>query len=335
MKKIAYVLFTNRISGAEKIVIEIIEEIKDRYDCTYICKDGEITDLLKAKGIKCITFETNKELLAVLKEGAFDIIHANDYKASLTAALSKTKVISHIHHNKIEMTKLSKLSILYGLFSGRMNKVVCVSKSIRDEMIFKGLIKNKTVVRYNWLNKKERVWEPEEKKDIDVLFVGRFEEAKDPIMFVNVIKDIVFNHKKDINVLMVGRGTLKESTLAYIKECKLENNIKVIDFSEEPHKYMKKSKVFFTPSKWEGFGLVFLEAIANNSVPVATPVGGIKEIFEGNDEYLGTTREEFVQKIVYLLDNDDKREEVAKKNLDILDRFDMKKNIAEIEKLYR
>ena len=334
MRKIGFVLFTDRVSGAEKIIIEIIKEIGNRHDCTYICLPGEIENVLKGLNIKCKVFNSKKELMQIIKEGNFDVIHANDFQASIISSMVHKNVISHIHHNKVEMTKISKLSIIYGLASFRIKKVLCVSKSVRDEMFFKSLVKNKAFVQYNWLNEEERVWKKDEEKIIDILFVGRFEDIKNPILFVDTIKDVVAKGHKDLKVVMIGRGSLKDDTIKYIKENSLENNIEIKDFTDEPHKYMKQSKIFFVPSKVEGFGLVFLEAIANDSVPVATPVGGIKEIFEGRDTYLCTEKKDFVQKIDYLLRNEDKRKEVAKENIEILKRFDMKENINKIEKFY-
>ena len=335
MKKIGYILFTDRVSGAEKIAIEIIKELEDRYECTYICKSGEIEEVLKKKKIRYKTFKTKKELISIIKNGKFDIIHANDYQASIVASAFHKNVISHIHNNKVEMTKLSKLSIIYTLASFRIKKIICVSNSVKGEMFFRSLLEKKSTVRYNWINKEERYWKKEEERKIDILFVGRFEEQKNPIMFVDTIKDIVNRGYENLKVVMIGRGSLKENTIKYIKKNSLENNIEIKDFTDEPHKYMKQSKIFYTPSRFEGFGLVFLEAIVNGSVPVATPVGGIKEIFIGKEDYLCSEKNEFVEKIDYLLKNENERTKVAEGNMSILERFDMKKNIKKIEEFYK
>ena len=335
MKKIGYVLFTDRFSGAEKITIEIIKELEYQYDCTYICKAGEIEDTLKKKNIKYKTFKTKKELVNIIKGGEFDIIHANDYQASILSSIVHKNVISHIHHNKLEMTKINKLSIIYMLASFRIKKILCVSNSVKEEMFFKKILRKKTSVNYNWLNKEERFWYEKEERNIDILFVGRFKEDKNPVLFVDTIEDLIKIGYKNLKVVMIGRGELKESISKYIYDKGLEGNIIIKDFTDEPHKYMKKSKIFFLPSKIEGFGLVFLEAIVNGALPVATPVGGIKEIFEGREDYLCTEKDEFVEKINDLLKNEDKRIKVAKEYMNILERFDMKENISKIEKFYK
>lgn len=335
MKKIAYLLSTNELSGAEKIVIEIIDNIKDRYDCTYICKDGEVLKELKRRNIKYMTYSSNKELVKLLNKSDFDLIHANDYRASIAAACSNKKVLSHIHNNKIELTKISKLSVIYTALSFRFKKILAVSNSIIDEMYFKNFIKNKTVVKYNWVNDQERFWEKDEVKDIDILSVGRFEEQKNPQLFLEVVNEIVKNYYKDLKVVMIGRGSLKDEIVKYIKDNSLENNVTIKDFTDIPHKYMKKSKIFFMPSRWEGFGLVIVEAMINDSFIIATPVGGINEIFKDNNEFLYKEKDEFVNAIINVLKNDEFRKEVVEKNKKILKRFNMKENIGEIEKLYQ
>lgn len=334
MKKIAYLVSTNELSGAEKIVIEIIENIEKRYDCTYICRDGGIVEELKRRNIKYIIYRSNKELIKLLNKSDFDLVHANDYRASIVAALSNKKVVSHIHANKIELTKISKLSVMYTALSFKFKKIITVSNSILDEMYFKKIVKNKTEVKYNWVNQNERLWEKDEEKDIDILSVGRFEESKNPQLFLEVINEIVKNYYKDLNVVMIGRGHFKSEILDYIKDNGLEKNITIKDFTNIPHKYMKKSKIFFMPSRWEGFGLVIVEAMINDSFIVATPVGGINEIFRDDKRFLYKEKDEFVKGIVEVLKDDKFREDVVKKNKDILKRFNMENNIAEIEKIY-
>lgn len=335
MNKIAHVVATGEYSGAEKIVIEICQYLKDDYDFVYICRPGGIEEYLKVKKIRYILYNSTKELISILRKSDFDIVHAHDYTTSvLSGFFFKGRVISHIHNNTPFAKSFNLKSLMFYISSKNIEKILCVSNSIVDEMYFKEKLIDKLTVSYNWVNKDERYWSEEVDKDIDILFVGRFTEQKNPMLFLDVIHDIKKSGFDNLKVKMIGRGELKNNILDYIKDNKLESNIEVLDFTKEPHKYMKKAKVFFVPSKWEGFGLVFLEAMINKCAVVATPVGGIREIFKDNLGNFSNDRSELIKIIEKMLRDDKSREKDISNNEYILDRFDMKTNINKIKQYY-
>ena len=335
MKKIAQIVSTGEYSGAEKIVIEICDNLKNNYEFTYVCKPGGIEKYLISKNIEYILYRNNIELINILRKRNFDIVHAHDYKASIMSALFfKGKVLSHIHNNTPFAKTLNIKSIMFFLVSCRIEKILCVSNSIINEMYFKDRFKNKIQVVYNWVNIRERRWDEDLEKNIDILFIGRFTQQKDPLLFLDVIKEIKKNEIDNIKVKMVGRGELKEKILNYIKEYNLKENIEVLDFTIKPHMYMKQSKIFFVPSKWEGFGLVFLEAMVNDCAVVATSVGGIREILKDDLECLSNDRNKLVDIITNLLINKDELNRSISKNERILSRFDMNQNINKLRVFY-
>ncbi len=336
MKKIAHILSMGEYSGAEKIVIEICDNLKDNYEFMYICKPGSIEEYLKEKNINYITYNSIKELIKIIRSNSFNLIHAHDYTASMISAFfAKCKVISHIHNNNPFAKTLNLKSFIYNVATKRIDQIWCVSQSIIDEMYFKYNFKDKLEVVYNWVNVNERYWEEELEKNTDVLFVGRFTEQKNPILFLEVIKKIKESTFHNIKVKMIGRGELKEEILSFIENKGLSENIEILDFTKIPHKYMKESKIFFVPSKWEGFGLVFLEAIANKCVVVATPVGGIKEIFKDKTYNLSYEEEELVEIIKKILTDKKHREKSISDSNEILSNFDMMKNINKIDAKYK
>ncbi|EJT6496133.1 glycosyltransferase family 4 protein [Clostridium perfringens] len=334
MKKIAHIVSTGEYSGAEKIAIEICYYLKDDYEFIYICKPGNIVNYLNDKKIKYLHYNNTKELISILRKNKFDIVHAHDYLASTLAAIFfKGKVISHIHCNAPFAKTFNIKSIIFYLTALRCEKVICVSKSVINEMYFHKKLKNKLILLYNWINKDARTWKEDLSKKIDILFVGRFDYVKDPLFFLEVINRIKKYKIPNVTVKMIGDGILKNEILEFIKFNELEDNVEVLEFSDIPHKYMKQAKVFFVPSKWEGFGLVFLEALNNDCAIVSRPVGGIKEIFI-NSKYLLSDIEEFVTKISNLLLNDNLRNKVVLNDKIILDNFDMRTNINGIKKIY-
>lgn len=336
MKSIAHIVSTGEFSGAEKIVIEICKCLKNDYEFTYICKYGGIIDYLEKNHIKYILYRNTSELINLLRNNDFDLIHAHDYTASvLSGFFFKGRIISHIHNNTPFARTLNLKSIIYFLSTRRVEKILCVSNSIINEMYFKNRLKNKLEVVYNWVNKDERYWNDDAEKNTDILFVGRFTEQKNPMFFLEVVNQLINDGFMDIKVKIIGRGELREDILHYINKNKLNKSIEVLDFTDKPHKYMKESKIFFVPSKWEGFGLVFLEAMINDCAVVATPVGGIKEIFCDDLSNFSTDKNELVKNIKKILSDDEYRMKIVSKNKKILERFDMIKNTNILKEYYK
>jgi glycosyltransferase involved in cell wall biosynthesis len=107
--------------------------------------------------------------------------------------------------------------------------------------------------------------------------------------------------KPDLTVSIVGDGELRKEFEDKIAEYKLQDNITLYGFQENPYPYIKAAKVMCMPSAWEGFGLAAVEALALGKPVVASPVGGLKDIITEQSGYLCKEKEEFVASIERLL----------------------------------
>ena len=160
MKKIMFVMPNKGFSGAEKVVIQIINGIKDKYDCYYISESGSIDLYLKENNIKhVITYKKldRHELKSIFNKEKPDIVIATDYRASVVVASIKGnyKLISHLHNNPLWIKKVNINSISFAAASLRFDKIFIVSESIISEFIFKKIIKNKTVLVSNPLSRND------------------------------------------------------------------------------------------------------------------------------------------------------------------------------------
>lgn len=99
-------------------------------------------------------------------------------------------------------------------------------------------------------------------KDIDVLGVGSFNPFKQYDVFIRVVKQIS-SSLPTVKAVICGGGTDRNRLEKLIKELGLENNVKLVGV--RPHaevlEWMQRSRVFLHPSSYEGFGLVYLEAL--------------------------------------------------------------------------
>lgn len=310
--RILHLLASNKFSGAEHIAVDIIRALQGTHDLVYVSPIGEIEGLLEQEKINYIPLNklSYLEVYRVIKIYKPDIIHAHDYRASCIAAFLpfRGKVISHIHNNNYRAKSLNLFTFLYYLALQRIDQVVTVSASVIDEFVFYRAMKKKAVIIKNAINidyiSKNYLQEKQnEKYSSDILFVGRLVEAKDPLRFIEIVKEIK-EIKNDICVQIIGAGILIDEVLEAILKFNLQSNIKILGFKSNPYIYMKNTKLLIMTSKWEGFGLVAIEAMLLGTPVLGTGVGGLKSIIENYcSEWICQSDEAFVNKSIEILDN--------------------------------
>lgn len=316
MKKIRvlHVLNTGNYAGAEHVAVSIIKATRDQTDSAYVSPNGKITSVLKNEEIKHYEVKelSRRSLISVIREFHPEIIHAHDFTAGVIASTINTKafVISHIHHNAPWIGKVCLKTIIYRIASVKFRKILFVSKATKNEYIFLRAIKRKSIVVGNPVDvERIRRLSKDKNKDAvsyDILFVGRFEEAKDPLKFV----DIVLETKKKlpyIRAAMIGDGELENDIKDKINILSLTNTIDLPGFIQNPYPYMKDAKVVCIPSKWEGYGLVAVESIALGTPVVASDVGGLKDTIDEKCGKLCDANEAFVNEIVRIISEESYR----------------------------
>ena len=141
-----------------------------------------------------------------------------------------------------------------------------------------------------------------DKKSYDIAFLGRLTEQKNPLFFVKIMYEL---KKKipNLQVAIMGEGELRNNVEENIFRLGLKENIKIYGFLSNPYSVLNKCKVLCMPSKWEGFGLAAVEALALGKPVVAAPVGGLINIVNENCGELCRESEEYVRALEKLLSN--------------------------------
>jgi glycosyltransferase involved in cell wall biosynthesis len=169
------------------------------------------------------------------------------------------------------------------------DSVVCVSKGVaRDLGETIGLDLAKTVVIYNPVdidsidaNAHEPLDHPWFQPGAPpvVLAVGRLTEAKD---FSSLIRAFaLLKAQRPARLMILGEGELRGELEALIAAHGLSDDVALPGYVTNPFAYMKRSAVFVLSSRWEGFGLVLVEAMACDTPVVSTDCpSGPAEILE-------------------------------------------------------
>lgn len=126
---------------------------------------------------------------------------------------------------------------------------------------------------------------------IKLLFVGRLENRKGADLLLNVLPDLLQKYEKlVVNLLgddtqLVGQQTLKQQFLNRHAKRDFHDRITFhgyVDNAQCERAYTE-CDMFVAPSRYESFGLIFLEAMRAGKACIGSRVGGIQEVLTHNE----------------------------------------------------
>lgn len=331
--KILHLLATNSFSGAENVVCQIIKmfENDSEIEMFYCSPDGQISDILKSKGIKFLPIKklNKKNLKRIVKIIRPDIIHAHDVRASVIASnMDKhIKVISHIHGNHEKMRKITLKSIMYEISAKRFKKIFWVSETALKDYRFYSKVKCKSEILVNVINKDEiikRALQTTNDEVADVVYLGRFSEEKNPQRVYNIMKGII-EKNKNVKGCFIGDGILKENVQKQILKDNMQNNIYIKDFLKNPMPILKKAKILLMASRYEGTPMCVLEAMALGVPIVSTPTDGVKDLIQnGISGYLSENDNELIENGIKIIEDDEYRNKLS---ANVISEFNKRNNV--------
>lgn len=118
------------------------------------------------------------------------------------------------------------------------------------------------------------------RSSLTIGFLGRLEEQKGLALLMSAFKELRRNGG-DARLIIGGDGPARGRLISEIRAADLdEGTVEMIGWVEHPAAFMRDIDVLVTPSRWEAFGIVNLEAMAAKVPVVATRVQGIPEVVE-------------------------------------------------------
>ena len=146
------------------------------------------------------------------------------------------------------------------------------------------------------LDKKEEIsirekWNISESKKICVS-IQRIEPRKGLQYLIYAIT-ILSKNNEDITFIIGGKGPELERLKKLIKKYKLQDQVILAGFipDEELSSYYEQADLFVLPSLYEGFGLVYLEALKEGTPIVTTKCGGPEDIITKDNGLLVPTKD--------------------------------------------
>lgn len=165
---------------------------------------------------------------------------------------------------------------------------------------------------------------------IKICTVGRIVDQKNPIFIADVINELYLLNN-NIEFLWIGTGGMDKEVHEYVKSIPANNVIKFLGVRDDVENVLSECSYFLFPSKYEGFGLVAVEAQAagldcfvSDAVPKDIDCGKCKFIS------LEKTPAMWAEEIMaYIRSNQE-----MKLDDDKLNRFDIRYMAEELQDLY-
>jgi len=309
MLRVLHLLSSNLFSGAEQVAKSICLGLRTEFEFAYCSPDGSIKEIIEGFGINYfpLTSMNRGEIAKVVREYNPHIIHAHDYRASVMAAslCTRAKIVSHLHSNYPWARHVNVNTCLFSAALIRFDSVFVVSNSVIDEFVFSSLLGKKAAILGNVVDITQiRLLAGKSKVEkCDLLFVGRLTEPKDPLSFIRLTAALKAEYS-EISAIMIGTGEFEDDCRQLVQDLGIEENVRLLGFISNPYPFIDQAQILVVPSKWEGFGLVAMEAMVLGTPVLCSPVGGlVKLVKNGEGGFQCQTFGQFIERATMLLEN--------------------------------
>lgn len=320
--KILHILPSLTRAGAERVVYDLLSGInKEKFSTSLILfKDqGQGADWKKelvAEGVEIVDLKKRClfdllnfwQLLKTIKRLNPDIIHTHlggDIYGRLAGRLAGVKIIVSTEHN-LNYSEGFLATVFKRFTAPYAKQIFAVSEAVRQDAIRRyGFESDKTTVVYNGVDLKKF---NAEIKSVEVgarsLVVGALGRLNQQKGFDILLQALSLVKHKNFLAKIAGEGEDKTALQKIIVELELGDKVELVGLVE-PVDFISGLDLVVVPSRWEGLGLVALEAAALKKPIIASAVDGLKEIISeengftvapGNPQILA-------EKIDYVLNN--------------------------------
>ena len=287
------------IGGAERHLLALLPALRERgVDARFLSLDGglDAEQFHRALAERDIPFERvacgadvsprlARDVVRATRRTAPDLLHTHmvhaDVYGSIAAHLLRRPFVSTRHND--DRYLLGPFRYVDRAFAHGAARIVAISDAVRTFHEQAGLPAGKLVTVHYGLDEPPDV--PSETTPSAagipagaplVLAVGRLIEQKDHATLLRAFARVHSTHP-DTHLAILGWGRLDAELHGLVRELGLEGSAHLLG-RVEPRDWLARADVFAHTSRWEGFGLVLLEAMLAALPVVATRVSAVPEI---------------------------------------------------------
>lgn len=340
MKKVLFCAYSLGVGGIETSLLNLLNNFDyNKYDVTVILekKEGLLLDKLN-KNVKVQEYRVSENkniIIRKIKNFTKRILwiiknyHKYDFSCCYATysmpnnfqgyyGSKNNAIFIHNTYTNIYKTKedLDNFFLKRRIF--KFKNIIFVSNESRNALLeYYPQIKDNSKVINNIINNneildlaKEKISEKKTKNNLFV-YIGRLdEEQKKVSRMINVISKI-----KDAELWLIGDGPYKDM---YKKMISKTDNIKLLGVKKNPYPYIKKADYIIFTSDYEGFPVVYNEAITLDKTIITT--------LDLSDDYVSIEN-----RFGYIIDKDENI--MLKQIKEILKNDDLRKEKVDFNKL--
>lgn len=307
---------TTTIGGAGEHVLMLATGLDpEQYDVTACFSPGCPLDKeFYEVGLKVIPLEMRRtggltrsvaayrQLRRLLAENQFDIVHTHTSVAGVIGRLAAKRagvpvVIHMIHayagHEQVPALRRKLYLMIEKWLDGYTDHYVAGSDYIRTYGIDHGIMRPDKITRiYNAIRQdhissagdptaeRTRLGIPEDSPVAGA--VARLELQKGLIYFIQAMPTIL-QHVPDAHFIISGDGPLREVLRAETEQLGVSARVHFTEWVSKVGPVLSVLNILVTPSLWEAFGIVNLEAMACGVPVVGSRVDGIPEVIRDGE----------------------------------------------------
>jgi glycosyltransferase involved in cell wall biosynthesis len=295
--------------GAEVHLHEIASRIAAKgHDVTVLAstftgspreEDIDGVKVVRAGGRLTFNFHVPGAIRRLSREKPFDVVVDDINKIPFyTPLYVKTPLLALAHHlfaKSIFLEAVFPLALyVYGAEAlippvYKRTRFVVVSESTRQELVEKGIPREKISIVYNAVD--HRVYKPSDvpkpAKPV-VGYVGRIKRYKKIDLLLEAMK-IISRRLPEARLMLAGSGDYLPSLVSLAARLGIQDKIEFMGFVGEKAKIamLQQAHVVVNPSSKEGWGVTVIEANACGTPVIASNVPGLRDaVVDGKTGYL-------------------------------------------------
>jgi glycosyltransferase involved in cell wall biosynthesis len=218
----------------------------------------------------------------LLRSGEYQIVHSHlvhaDWYVAVASVTAPGVALVSTKHNEDRFRRTYPFRLIERVLSNRCAATITISEALRDFTL--RYSPPRTPVSTVLYGLKAPPGAPERSSEFDsptLLAVGRLVQQKGLDILIQAMRPIKVS-APDARLLLAGDGPERQALERLARDLELVDSVSFLGHSADVDHLMRRAWILVHPSRWEGFGLVLLEAMRQGLPIVAARVSALPEI---------------------------------------------------------
>jgi glycosyltransferase involved in cell wall biosynthesis len=372
MKKILHIINSFDLGGNERFLVYLLERLDRKKFQQEVCvpdrgrdKTLYLKEVCDSQKIPIYVLPTKgnfdrtlkRRLCEVIGKGKYDIVHTHlvlsQYYGRKAAIKMGVPCIISSEQNTYEHKARFPFSFIERRLAKKTNLIIACSESVKDHLIDKVRIPP-TRIRVIYNSVDTSIFKPSSNRDeIRKAIFAKFRIPEGSFLAGVVAHlsrqkghddllramPVVLKAVPNFHLLLAGDGVLHDSLVLLAEELGVMKHVTFAGIQNDVAGILNALDLFMLPSRWEGFGIAAIEAMACRVPVIVSYVGGLREIVADCENGLIISHaypEGIAKAIIRMATEKDLRDRLAAKGLlTVHEKFDVGVMVEKVAKAYQ